>query len=233
MAADKHPASPHRAGAEFMTPPQVADLLRTIDLRCGYIIGTCKDTREMRLEAEEMKRLVAKAHTGLYRWWHGPARDPDTGELRPDLEAVSERVYGRLFDELKTRGIILPGCDTTDKALEVIEMFCRDETRERAMDALQQETAQSASPRSLVAYIDALFVSGNEVPTTTTLLQKSSWDIIKECLAEGLPLDYHVVEAEAVYRRKLAAYGDATRATSPLDHLRARTYTADRTTRGE
>lgn len=83
----------------------------------------------------------------------------------------------------------------------------------------------SATPidrvQQLVAYIDALYVSGNDVPVTSTLLNKSSWDIIKECLAEGLPLDYHVVEAEAVYRRKLAAYGEETRAESPLKKLRA------------
>lgn len=74
----------------------------------------------------------------------------------------------------------------------------------------------------LIAYLDALFVSGNDVPTTSTLFAYSSLQIIKEMLAEGLPLDYHIVETEAVYRRKLAAYGDATRATSPLAEFRAK-----------
>lgn len=82
--------------------------------------------------------------------------------------------------------------------------------------------ASSKATPALVAYIDALFVTGNDVPVTTTLFSKASWDIIKECIAEGLPLDYHIVESEAVYRRKRAAYGDETRATSPLAALRAR-----------
>jgi hypothetical protein len=56
-----------------------------------------------------------------------PARDPDTGQLREDLEAVADRVYGRLFDALKKRGIALPGCDATDKALEIIERWALEE----------------------------------------------------------------------------------------------------------
>jgi hypothetical protein len=55
------------------------------------------------------------------------ARDPDTGILRADLAAVAERVYERLFAELRQRGIILPGCDTTDKALVVIEQWAQAE----------------------------------------------------------------------------------------------------------
>jgi hypothetical protein len=99
----------------------------------------------------------------------------------------------------------------------------RGETSGRAY-LFVKEALEAPRPeaQALIAYIDALFVSGNDVPTTTTLFSRSSWDIIKECLAEGLPLDYHVVEAEAVYRRKLAAYGDETRATSPLAQVRLR-----------
>lgn len=81
----------------------------------------------------------------------------------------------------------------------------------------------------LVAYLDALFVSANDKPTTTTLFAYSSLQIIKEMLAEGLPLDYHIVESEAVYRRKKEAYGDETRATSPLVAYRATKAMPDRT----
>lgn len=73
----------------------------------------------------------------------------------------------------------------------------------------------------LIAYINALFVSGNAVPVTSTLFGIESWEVIKECLRDGLPLDYNVVESECVYRRKLAVYGEETRATSPLAKLRA------------
>jgi hypothetical protein len=47
-----------------LMPSMPADeALRTIKLRCGYIINFCKDVREMRLEAEEMLRVVAQALT--------------------------------------------------------------------------------------------------------------------------------------------------------------------------
>lgn len=79
----------------------------------------------------------------------------------------------------------------------------------------------------MIEYFDSLFVSGNSIPVTTTLFSKASWDIIKECLAESLPLSYNIVEAEAVYRRKVAAYGDETRAESPLAKLRVEMKEAD------
>lgn len=70
-----------------LTPPQVADLLRTVELRAGYIIGACKDTREMRLEAEEIKRLLARASKGLREWWHAPT--PLSAEL--DIATMVDR----------------------------------------------------------------------------------------------------------------------------------------------
>lgn len=73
----------------------------------------------------------------------------------------------------------------------------------------------------LVSYIDKYFVSGNDRPVTTILFSKDVWDVIKEFLRDDLPLDYHVVESEAVYRRKQAVYGDELRAKSPLAAYKA------------
>ena len=50
----------------------------------------------------------------------------EDGFLRDDLEAVAGSVYSRFHAEISKRGINLPGCDTTDKCLEVIERFCRE-----------------------------------------------------------------------------------------------------------
>lgn len=94
------------------------------------------------------------------------------------------------------------------------------EDRRYWLDLLPKLRGIVPEAASLTSYIDALFVSGNDVPVQRAWLNDDSWAIIKECLAYGLPLDYHVVEAEAVYRRKLAAYGDEVRATSPLKALR-------------
>jgi hypothetical protein len=75
-------------------------------------------------EAEWLNIIAA-----LRRSEREPPLDED-GFLRQDLEAVRDKVYNRLFFALKERGIMLPGCDTTDKALEVIEKFCIEQMRE-------------------------------------------------------------------------------------------------------
>ena len=78
------------SAAKPLTPPEVADILRTVELRAGYIIGACKDTREMRLEAEEIKRLLGEAFKGLRDWWHGPHAEAD--ELLEQLGAPGGHV---------------------------------------------------------------------------------------------------------------------------------------------
>ena len=39
---------------------QVRELEELIRLRCGYIVGACRGEREMKLEAEEMLKVVEK-----------------------------------------------------------------------------------------------------------------------------------------------------------------------------
>ncbi len=68
----------------------------------------------------------------------------------------------------------------------------------------------------IIAYIDGFYVSGNSVPIDRPWINAASWKIAKELLDLGLPLEHALIEQECVYRRKLAAYGDETRAVSPL-----------------
>jgi hypothetical protein len=57
-----------------------------------------------------------------------PAIDPDSRVLRDDLEAVSGRLYQRLHREIKNRfDINLPGHATTDKVLEVLDVWATEE----------------------------------------------------------------------------------------------------------
>ena len=39
---------------------QQDDVMRTVRLRCEYILNVCKDAREMRLEAEEILRVIGR-----------------------------------------------------------------------------------------------------------------------------------------------------------------------------
>ena len=74
---------------------------------------------------------------------------------------------------------------------------------------------------ALVKYLNGFFESGNSVEVARGWLGADQWKIIKECVAEGLPLDHNVICGEVSYRNKLAAFGDETRAESPLAKLRA------------
>lgn len=83
------------------------------------------------------------------------------------------------------------------------------------------EAAHTRSAQDLIDYLDGFYKSGNEVPIDRPWINQATWKLAKELFAEGLPLDHSVIESEIVYRRKLATYGDDTRAQSPLEKLRA------------
>lgn len=73
-------------------------------------------------DAYRSGRLVESAPS------HERAHDED-GYLREDLAAVAERLYERLHAEIAKRGINLPGCDTTDRVLEVLARWAEDALR--------------------------------------------------------------------------------------------------------
>lgn len=102
-----------------------------------------------------------------------------------------------------------PGMTTWD-ALRALEARIRADERQQVSGQLDQ----------LVEYIDGFLRSGNAVPVDRGWLSGDSWAIAKEMLAENLPINHNIIEAELVYRRKLAAYGEDTKATSPLQALR-------------
>jgi hypothetical protein len=89
-----------------------------------------------------------------------------------------------------------------------------------AAEYLSKSARPEAEPKGqLIPYIDALFVSGNDVPVQRAWINDESWALIKECLAAGIPLDHQVIESEVVWRRskeRIAATGDAIRRDSPL-----------------
>ena len=96
---------------------------------------------------------------------------------------------------------------------------------EKYLDELDALKAQRPEVRDtgLVAYIDALFVSGNNISIQRAWINDDSWAIIKECLADGTPLVHHAIEAESVWRRsrdRIADGGDTIRKESPLEALR-------------
>jgi hypothetical protein len=88
--------------------------------------------------------------------------DHDTGALRADLEAVADRVYQRLFFELRKRGIVLPGCDTTDKALEIIEQWAGECLRSSAGAQQQERGRRMAQRREETMSSEPLATVGSE-----------------------------------------------------------------------
>lgn len=73
-----------------------------------------------------------------------------------------------------------------------------------------------SATQQIIDYIDGFYVSGNSVPVDRPWINAESWGVAKELLALGLPLEHDLIERECVYRKKLTAYGDETRAKSPL-----------------
>lgn len=73
-----------------------------------------------------------------------------------------------------------------------------------------------SATKQIIDYIDGFYVSGNSVPVDRPWISAESWGVAKELLALGLPLEHDLIERECVYRKKLTAYGDETRAKSPL-----------------
>lgn len=71
----------------------------------------------------------------------------------------------------------------------------------------------------LVAYINGLFESRNDVPVTRPWFDAEQWKVMKECMAAGVPLDHELVSRECAWRRKCEAYGDELRAESPIPRL--------------
>lgn len=65
----------------------------------------------------------------------------------------------------------------------------------------------------LVAHIDSLFASGNGVPVERITLSAATWEVMKDYLSHGLPLDFDRIEIERIYRGKTAK---GLRAYSPM-----------------
>lgn len=131
-----------------LTPPEVADRLRTAQLRCGYILGHCKDVREMRLEAEEMKRLLDESLSGLYAWWHGPhAAASETQRQESITQAAGESAVTAVRRGGST------GMESSLKASGVKQAIARmDGTGSAEAEAPDQHAAASAaSPHEALA----------------------------------------------------------------------------------
>lgn len=101
--------------------------------------------------------------------------------------------------------------------------FCNRDHLKGGLSANCVVCAFGPSAWTLREYIEALFVSGNDVPVDRAGIGADAWDIIKQCLDEDLPLNYDIIMQECVWRRKKIAIterGGPFDQPSPLELFR-------------
>lgn len=102
-------------------------------------------------------------------------------------------------------------CDKWKHAFDVANTS--DHEAIAADRAVQHALGRAEGADALIAYLDALLVSGNSIPVERPWFTAESWAVVKDYVRHGLPLDHDRIEIERIYRQKTAA---GLRAFSPL-----------------